>query len=362
MNDDTLDHGNGINHSAITNGVAPTNAPSDAPELSAVDPDDIAVPRIPDRPDLEVDSTYIRNVGDGEGAAAAVEKHHRDLFGSQYSRTMAPLREVISMCERAATDLDARLANARFATHSTFPFVSRQVPGNGGIPWTTAARIGWFFSVMIPIGLLVVGVNTLATYLRGSGYELFAKQPVLAYLVSTLSIGLAVLLDTIPKWLRTDRARQHYFFALCLLAIVAGVVWIVTFSAIFPDIRVTTVGEIVSKLTSNAQEVGKIWESIFVGAQLIGEICAAAALWMHAERVAATHRPDVRVDDNPAYVRLLGAERALEEKLQSARQKKAEAVGALEELKNRQQALINRASAEWAALVAQLRGKSFEPS
>jgi hypothetical protein len=61
-------------------------------------------------------------------------------------------------------------------------------------------------------------------------------------------------------------------------------------------------------------------------------------------------------------VRLVNEERTLEEKLQSARQKKAEAVGAIEELRNRQQALVNRASAEWSAMAARLRGKSFASS
>jgi hypothetical protein len=280
---------------------------------------------------------------DGE---VGVQNFHRQLFRRTHAVDFARLSEGVRTANRAIEWLAARLKPLEEQLTKLDRFRVTEGHNPGASPWTFAEATLCALLVGIGLGLLAIGVNTIATYLRNSGVQLFAEHLWLAYLLSALNLGLAVLLDCIYSWIPTDTGKRRYFAGLATLGTIGGTVWIVTFSSIFPAIDYS-ISDVISAIGADTNGPSKVLEGVFVGSQIVTELCVAAVLFVHVKEIWGSHRPDKRVEPNVLYVAYGREVEPLRKELVAARMIHAENVGELDALKAAEETFVLFALAKW---------------
>lgn len=311
--------------------------------------DKIKVPKQREYPILEVNKEIVANHVHSEDGERHVIAHHRHHFRAVFARYMEHAEYYIAFADRHIQDLNARIASCSKRLQNTDQFVRRECVGDERTPWNTLDRVTFVFLIIVSVALLGIGINTLATYLIGSGYVVFAETPALAFLLSAVNVGIAALLKAGSSWCPDDRSRHRYFLGLWALGLTSGSIWVATFSTLFPNIQTESIGELIAGLSAEGTGSSNTLEGIFVGSQLVAEICIASALWIHLEKLWRSHAPPIEIEANLEYKTRARAIAAWNEKLRGALEKKAELVGALKEIQHREAAFLLAASSELAA-------------
>lgn len=313
----------------------------------------IRIPR-PSRLSLpEVDREFIKNCLHLEDCEPRVAAHHRSLFHSWYAGDIEQAVQNRDLVKEHIRGLEGRIRILSRQILKTDELVRQEQEAGGKVAWSTldlvtAAGLGLFSLV-----LLGMGINTLATYLMDSGFILFVERPALAYLLSAVNVGLAVLLKVGSSWCRDDVTRHRYFVWLWGSGLVSGALWLVTFAVIFPNIGAQGVDEIIASLGEESALKDAVLEGIFVCSQLVSEICISAALWMHLERMTRAHAPALVVASNPEHRGYLSRLSECNESLRAAVEKRASLEGWLKELQACESVYLSKAnSAAKAGLAA----------
>lgn len=312
----------------------------------------IRVPPPPPSSLPELDHELIKNCLHLEDCESRVAAHHRSLFHSWHARDVEQAVQHRDLLNHHIRKLEQRNENLSGRLQKTEELLKREQEAEGLVPWSTldrvtAAALG-FFSLV----LLGMGINTLATYLMDSGFVIFVEHPALAYLLSAVNVGLAILLKVGFSWSRDDDSKHRYFVWLWGSGLFCGALWLVSFAIIFPNIGAEGLDEIVASLGEESALWDSVLEGIFVCSQLVSEICISAALWIHLDRMAREHAPPVVMEPNPEYRE---CERRLSEGNESLRAdvgKRAELEGWLKATLAREAAYLSKASAAAKAELA----------
>ncbi len=320
--------------------------------------------RVPQPPRLslpELDHQFIETCLHLEDCEPRVATHHRSLFLSWYGGDVEQAVQARDLLERHVGRLEGKiklLSRRMLRTDELLSEEQKAAAGADRAAWTkldvaTAAGLGVFSLI-----LLGMGMNTLATYLMDSGFIIFVERPALAYLLSAVNVGLAVLLKVGSSWCRDDATRHRYFVWLWRLGLISGALWLITFAIIFPDIKARGVDEVIANLSEKSALKESLLEDVFVCSQLVCEICISAALWMHLERLARAHAPALVMVSNPehrGYRKLLSE---CNESLRAAVEKRAALEGWLKALRACESAYVSKAiSAATAGLVSRQAGR-----
>ncbi len=316
-----------------------------APE-SILDLSKIPVPDKPNAEKLPLDEAFIENGLTWEDGEARVAEHHRHRFRSWFAgavEQMVQNRDLINLY------VEALQHKTRFLSRRVKDldeFVRHDREEDVGKPWSAFAIAGASLLGLFSLALLAMGVNTLATYLKDSGIVMFVEQPAVAYLLSALNIGLAGLLKIGFSWCASDQARRTYFASLWGVGLVSGLTWLVTFSIIFPNIGAQGIDDVIANLENQSSSREAILQGLFVCSQLIGEICVAAAMWVHLEGLIDQHAPLRTMEKNPEHRAYLKALSEWTERLRAAVAKRAALEGRLSELRHLEATYVARATAE----------------
>lgn len=109
-------------------------------------------------------------------------------------------------------------------------------------------------------------------------------------------------------------------------------------------------------ITEGDQGANKLLENVFVCSQLIAEICIAAVMWIHLQRLCVAHGPKIRMRENPEYTVLnRDLKRCIAESA-SLQKENGQVKGKLKTLDALEQTLLSQA----AGLLAAARIKSLE--
>ena len=205
--------------------------------------------------------------------------------------------------------------------------------------------VGVALQFVLAIVLLLISINTLATYFIDSGIVTFIERPELASLLSAVNIGLAALLKIGYSWCPDARAEHLYFRWTWIAGLATGVLWIVMFSAIFPRLGTESLDEFLTQLERDTSTRDAIFEGLFVGSQLISEICIAAAFWIQLERMVKEHAPPIIVRPNPEFVAYSRQLDHWKSQLHQVEQKRCALEGRLEEFRALEASILQRAVA-----------------
>jgi hypothetical protein len=323
-----------------------TFPPDRVDEGSLIALDRIRIPHAPHRAGVQVNGEQIRSVTHRDDGEHFIAMSHRNLFRSRHAPQMAQLREYLVAVGTSIDELKRRLGHATARLHGIDELVLATQPGATGVPWTRADRLKWVVLLIVSLGLLVIGVNTLATYLMGSGFIMFARQPILAYVLSCVNLAVSFALKSIARLL-SDRGRRRYELLLAAFGIGCGAIWILTFALLFANFSGGSLDEIVQTLQSGTSSFRKSLENVFVGAQLFSEIAIAATLWLHMEGISSRHNPNLVASANPEHEAYLGLVLKLNDQLRVAIDLRGRIQGELAAFQALEEVLVASARAQW---------------
>jgi hypothetical protein len=238
----------------------------------------------------------------------------------------------------------------------TEQFLTVCSPGGEGVPWTTFDLIKAVFFALFSLVSLAIGVNTLATYLIGSGFIVFLENPYLAYLFASVNIGITGLLKIGHAWQKDGAAKRKYVLCLLLVGLSFGVIWLITFSSIFPNIGNEDVEKIIKGLSEESSGYSHLMEGLFVLSQLIAEICISAAMWIYLEDLFLKHSRKEGKEKNPEYTLHEDILKRHNEELKALKEEQGQAKGRLRAIQATREALITQVLARWAAARSQHDG------
>ena len=120
----------------------------------------------------------------------------------------------------------------------------------------------------------------------------------------------------------------------------SGLIWLGSFSILFPNIQIERIEDIIAGLSSGTSAYKHILERIFVGSQLIAEVCIAAALWVYLEWLCIKHRSSLISEKNPVYQQYYKKLSDLNKSLLKATDKKGALVGCLKKIEANESSLM----------------------
>ncbi len=307
----------------------------------------------------EVDHRLIRDCLHLEDCEARVAEHHRYLFRSWHASDTEQAVQNRDLIHRYIQRLEERIRVLSRQLQRTDELIRQEQEAKGTTAWSTLDLVAVTGFGLFSLVLLGMGMNTLATYLMDSGFIIFVERPALAYLLSAVNLGLAVLLKVGSSWLRNDAAKHRYFLWLWGLGLFSGALWLITFAVIFPNIEAQGVDEVIASLGQESSLKHAVLDGIFVCSQLVSEICISAALWMHLERIARAHAPGVVMARNPEHRGYLKRLSGYNERLRASVDKRAALEGWLEALRACETAYLSRATAAAKAGQALRQAESY---
>jgi hypothetical protein len=314
-------------------------------------------PRVLSMPKLDHD--FIANCLNLSDCEARVAAHHRNLFHSQFGRHIEQTIQLRDFLSQYIRSLKGRVDTLSKQIRDINELVKLESEGDGRLAWSRLDRLGAVGLVIFSAVLLGMGLNTLATYLMDSGFVIFVQHPGLAYLLSAVNIGLAVLLKVGAGWCRNDVAKNRYFLWLWVAGLVSGVFWLVSFAIIFPNIGAQDLDEILANIGQGHSPWDAVLDGIYVCSQLISEICISAALWVHLARMIREHGPAWTMTVNPEHEGYLGALSRRNDSLRGATEKRALMEGRLREFQALEAAYVSKANSELKGKQASREGKRY---
>ncbi len=319
----------------------------------------IKIPDLATLPAPEVDREFIDSCLHLEDCDIRVAEYHRHRFHSQLAGKIERAAQNLHLVNKHIEAVDARIGTLSKKIRKTAELVKEEQKGEERLPWGTldlftAAGFG-LFSVV----LLGMGINTMATYLMDAGFVMFVERPWVAYLLSAVNVGLALLLKVGASWCRDDDAKHRYFVRLWGSGLFSGALWLVSFAIIFPDIGAQGIEEFIAGIGQESSLRDAVLESIFVCSQLISEVCISAALWIHLARVAREHGPALVMASNPEYCGYLRCLSDQKESLRAAVETRARLAGRLKELQALEDAHLSKAKSVLEAALAARRAERY---
>lgn len=307
----------------------------------------------------KLDDKLVENCAHLEDCEVRVAAHHRSLFHSWYAGETERAVQSRDLLNRHIERLQGWIARLSRRIARTDELLRREQEAKGTTPWSTGDRVLAAGFGLFSLVLLGMGMNTLATYLMDSGFILFVEHPALAYLLSAVNLGMAVLLKVGASWCRDDVARHRYFLWLWGLGLLSGAVWLVAFATIFPNIETRGVDEVIASLSKENGIKQAILEGTFVCSQLVCEICISAALWMHLERMVRAHAPSSIMERNPEHRAYVDRLSGYNEHLRVAVEKRAALDGRLKEIAALESAYLSMATSAAKARAAALKAARY---
>jgi hypothetical protein len=316
--------------------------------------------RVSHKPSMpEVDHEFIENCLHLEDCEARVASHHRSLFHLWNDAEIEQAAQNRDLVHHYIRGLERRRAILSGQILRTDELVKQEQEEGGAVAWSTFDRVTAAGLGLFSLVLLGMGMNTLATYLMDSGFIIFVERPALAYLLSAVNVGLAVLLKVGSSWCRDDATRHRYFVWLWGSGLVSGALWLITFAVIFPNIGAQGVDEIIASLGEESALKDAVLEGVFVCSQLVSEICISAALWMHLERMVRVHAPALVMASNPEHRGYLGCLSECNESLRVAVERRASLEGRLKEFQAGESAYLSKATSAARAKLAARQAERF---
>ncbi|MCP4990585.1 MAG: hypothetical protein GY928_32465 [Colwellia sp.] len=294
-------------------------------------------------PEVDVDEKYVHSINSSDNGESLVRIHHSELFKTKYSGIIEEIKSLIKVfdiCINERKSEQDRYSSLLSNTNRYFKY-------NDGDnkPWNNLERITVSLLIVVSAVLLFVGVNTIATYLLGSGYVTFIEKPYLAYVLATVNIGLAFTLKVGNSWFSVDRFKIIYFKCLWIVGIIMGLLWIITYSKLFPSISHNiNVDTLIMDILENPDNSNNMFEKLFVGSQIIAEICIAAAMWIHIDKLFGEHS-GLMVKTNPEYKGYDIIIQSCSNKIKSAETNKGKLQGMLAKIEAKEELLISNAIA-----------------
>ena len=285
----------------------------------------------------DIDLDYISHLAaaPGESPASEVEAYHRALFLGRHAPEIERSVQESRIHGERVEHLEARLGEVKQTVSSVNRLLRRDPSGADStadtwVPWTLWDRVMVAVAGLGVLGLLVFGVLNISFNLLESGLVTFQENPVRAYFwAELLPVGaMAVKIG----WDSLDglTARKWYLWSCLGLGVVAVLLWVGAYAAVYPSLSKNTAEQIglLSVFDSTAGRgsglgsvngVGTRWvDVVIVSAQAIAELFISAALGIYMTRVFARHTAP-RLPANPLF-RQLEEERAeLEADLARAR-------------------------------------------
>jgi hypothetical protein len=262
---------------------------------------------------------------------------------AEYAEIIERLKCYLEFTKDWIHHLETRIAYYSGQLWKTNEFQKREREGSSNVPWSVLDRFTQITFSIFSFALLGIGINTLATYLMGSGYIVFLEKPVLAYILSAVNIGVAVILKIGSAWCNNDSSKRRYFLCLWVAGLLSGLTWLGSFSILFPNIGIEGIEGIIAGLSSETSAFKGALERIFVASQLVAEVCIAAALWIYLERLSLKHGPLFTVEKNPVYQLYFNNLSDLNKKLLKAADKEGAIGGCLKKIEAKKYVLLTSA-------------------
>jgi hypothetical protein len=263
-----------------------------AQKVQAIVDHDIVEPEI-DKPTLRMNAFTSGRAGESSVREAATRN-----FGAVNNQHVEEIHGVLEMLEHAIAGAGR---HSREISNGMNPARRYIHTHSNGTPWTKADRVKFWFFILTSVGLLAVGINTVANVLRSSGIPAF-ENPLAAYLFSGIPVALAVCLKGLSAYVEGDSRRRNFIVGIWGIGFLFGVLWAFLFAETFRGLTQTT-AEIVSDLarTGNATaEPNSNWLFVFVA--ILAETFLSAGCWLTAQTIAEKHQLE-ELADNPAYLK-----------------------------------------------------------
>ena len=315
----------------------------DSPELRT---EDTIIPYSKDLPQLDIDLEYIRKVVLVEDGQSLVAEHHKNLFRSANSEIEERHSHLLSYESEREIEIVSEKNKVFALLKNTSEFL-KDYSQKGKIPWNVVSRITSWFLVSFTIVLLIISTNTLATYLMSSGMLVFIESPFLAYLLSAVNIGIAALLKIFYYWQKDISNKVRYFRQVWWVGSLSGLVWLITFSMIFPSLGTTDLDEVLSEFSEVSVFSSSMLQFIFVCSQLVAEICIAAVMWIHLQRMVDDHFLPLTMHKNPEYEAYASRLAKYREEIRTVNEAKTHSGGLVRAIRAKEAAYISKAVSHW---------------
>ena len=311
----------------------------------------------------DIDADYIGHLAanPGESSASEVEAYHRALFLGRHAPEFERSLQESRIHGERVDRLESRLGEVKQTVSSVNRLLERDPSGaestaNTWVPWTVWDRVMVVIAGLGVLGLLVFGVLNISFNLLESGLVTFQENPVRAYFWAALLPVGAMAVKIGWDSLDSPASRKGYLWACLGLGVVAVLVWVAAYAAVYPSLSKNTAEQIGSLSvfdTAGGQPsglgsvngAGTRWvDVVIVSAQAIAELFISAALGIYMTRVFARHTAP-RLPSNPLF-RQLEEERAeLEAELARERLALGAARGLQQRLEHQLTAVVSLARA-----------------
>lgn len=305
---------------------------------------------------LPINEDFIKRVlGQDNPTHRVLENHQREFDGvaggliDQIEKVIDDIKKNILTLDKQKSEIIARKLGTDMHKHDP----SRSEDNH---PWTIFNRVQFCILGIFSVVLLFVSTTTIYTYIIDSGMVAIMQHPAIAWLFSSVPIGLSIIIKLVEHRLHTDKARRNLFFIISGTAFVFGLIWIILYATIFPSMSksiTVLIGELQkdSDIQSSSLDYKDI---IFVSSQVIIEFLVASACWMSMRHIYDQHKPMVLID-NPEYIMLVTQEKSIQSDADELRKIMASFNDTKEQLPHVRENYKDRAEGYFHELEARIR-------
>ncbi|MDX1953308.1 MAG: hypothetical protein SFY81_14095 [Verrucomicrobiota bacterium] len=315
---------------------------------------------------------FIQNqahVADGKGLEE-IENYHRSLFLHEHAAEIERAHQEVRIHQDRLTHLQQRLDQTQARLVTLDPHIPAMQDGEADVkptaPWNFWDRTMFASAFLAILVLMVFGVLNISFNLLESGLVTFIESPVRAYFWAALlpigALGVKVGWDC----LRNARLRDIYLWSSLAVGVLAVLVWVAAYSAIYPTLSRSTAEQIESLSVFDEKQpkesgllgmnsAGTKWVDIIaVASQAIAEIFLSAVLGMYMTTLYNRHRP-VQLASNPLFTQVEKERLSLQQSVATERTALAQALGVKSRLENQLSALVAYAKSIYQKETALIR-------